>query len=93
MPVSDYPGRAMLVAFYIQKQEAGTKSQRDQFSQELFDKFDAHIVAACSAATPPVELSARVRASIAVMAQNAPGGNNPAKARRAVQAYLTFRGF
>lgn len=83
----------MLVAFFIQRQEAGTAAQREQFSQELFDKFDAHIVAACSAATPPVELSARVRASIAVMAQNAPGGNNPAKARRAVQAYLTFRGF
>jgi hypothetical protein len=93
MAVSDYPGRTMLVGFFIQKQEAGTAAQRQQFSQELFDKFDAHIVAACNAATPPVDPSPRVRASLAVMAQNAPGGNNPAKARRAVQAYLTFRGF
>jgi hypothetical protein len=93
MPVSDYPGRTILVGFFIQKQEAGTVTQREKFSQELFDKFDAHIVAACGAATPPVDASPRVRASIAVMAQNAPGGNNGAKARRAVQAYLTFRGF
>ena len=68
-------------------------SQRDQFSQELFDKFNDHIVAACSQATPPVDPSPRVRASLAVMAQNAPGGSNATKARRAVQAYLTFRGF
>jgi len=27
------------------------------------------------------------------MAQNAPGGSNAVKARRAVQAYLTFRVF
>jgi hypothetical protein len=92
MPVSDYPGRTILVGFFFQKQEAGTLKQREQFSQELFDKFNDHIVAACNAATPPLEPSARVRASIAVMAQNAPGSNNGAKARRAVQAYLTFRG-
>ena len=93
MPVSDYPGRTMLVGFFIQKQDAGTTAQRDQFSQELFDKFNDHIVAACGQATPPVDPSPRVRASIAVMAQNAPGSNNAARARRAVQAYLTFRGF
>jgi hypothetical protein len=93
MSVSDYPGRTILVGFFVQKQNAGTLKQREQFSQELFDKFDAHIVAACSAANPPVDPSARVRASIAVMAQNAPGGNNGVKARRAVEAYLTFRGF
>ena len=93
MPVSDYPGRAILVGFFVQKQEAGTVSQRDQFSQELFDKFNDHILAACSQAMPPVAPSPRVRASLAVMAQNAPGGSNAVKARRAVQAYLTFRGF
>jgi|SoiMethySBSTD1v2_1073268.scaffolds.fasta_scaffold941144_2 hypothetical protein len=93
MPESDYPGRAILVGFFIQKQEAGSVAQRDQFSQELFDKFNDHIVAACRQATPPVDPSPRVRASLAVMAQNAPGGSNAAKARRAVQAYLTFRGF
>jgi hypothetical protein len=93
MALSDYPGRTVLVGFFFENQEAGTSAQRQQFSQEIFDKFDAPIVAACAAATPPLDPSARVRAAIAVMAQNAPGSNNGAKARRAVQAYLIFRGF
>jgi len=93
MPTSDYPGRTMLVGFFFENQSAGTAAQRQQFSQELFDKFDAPIVAACAAATPPLDPSPDVRAAIAVMAQNAPGGNNGVKARRAVAAYLTFRGF
>jgi hypothetical protein len=93
MPVSDYPGRTVLVGFFFESQEAGTAAARQQFSQEIFDKFDALIVAACAGATPPLEPTARIRATIAVIAQNAPGGNNGVKARRAVQAYLTFRGF
>lgn len=92
MAVSDYPGRTMLLGFYFENQDAGTKAQREQFSQELFDDFDAPIVAACAAVTPPLDPSARVRATIAVIARNAPGGNKGVKARRAVQAYLTFRG-
>jgi hypothetical protein len=93
MPTSDYPGRTILVGFFFEKQDAGSAQLRDKYSQEIFDKFDAHIVAACAAATPPLDPSARVRAAIAVMAQNAPGGNNGVKARKAVAAYLTFRGF
>jgi hypothetical protein len=93
MPAHDYPGRTTLIGLFVERQDAGTAQQRDQFSQELFDKFDAHIVAACAAATPPLDPSADVRAAIAVMAQNAAGGNNGVKARRAVAAYLTFRGF
>lgn len=93
MAVSDYPGRTVLVGFFFENQDAGTAAGRQQFSQDIFDKFDAQIVAACAAATPPLDPSARVRAAIAVMAQNAPGSNNSVKARRAVQAYLTFRGF
>ena len=93
MADSDYPGRTVLVGFFVQKKNAGTVAERAQFSQEIFDKFDAHIVTELAATTPPVEPSPRVRASIAVMAQNAPGSNNGVKARRAVQAYLEFRGF
>ena len=74
MAVSDYPGRTMLVGFFIQKQDAGTTAQREQYSQELFDKFDAHIVAACNAATPPVDPSA-TRPGIA-------GRDGPERARR-----------
>ena len=89
---SDYPGRAMLVGFFFERQKAGTTQQRQQFSDDLFNKFDAHIVAALKAAAPPVDPSARIRASIALMAQNASGSNNGVKARKAVQAYLEFRG-
>ena len=83
----------MLIGFFFENQSAGSDAARRQFSQEIFDKFDAHIVAACAAATPPLDPSARIRAAIAVMAQNAPGGNNAVKARRGVEAYLAFRGF
>ena len=89
---SDYPGRAMLVGFFFENQKAGSAKQRQQFSDDLFNKFDAHIVAALKTVTPPVDPSARIRASIALMAQNAAGSNSGVKARKAVQAYLEFRG-
>ena len=89
---SDYPGRTVLVGFFIQNQKAGTPSERQQFSNDLFDSFDAHIVKACAAATPPIDPTPRIRASIALMAQHAVGGNNKIRAGRAVQAYLEFRG-
>lgn len=93
MPTSDYPGRTMLVGFFFENQSAGSAAERQQFSQELFDKFDAPIVAACAAAQPPLDPSPRIRAAIAVMAEIVPGGNNASKARKAVAAYMTFRGF
>ena len=45
-----------------------------RFAWQISLKFNAHIVAALAAATRPVDPSARVRGSIAVMTQNAPGG-------------------
>ena len=90
---SDYPGRTILIGFFFEKQDAGTAAKRQQFSDELFNKFDAHIVAACGTAVPPLDPSPRIRATMAVMAQNAPGATNRIKAQRAVAAYLTFRGF
>jgi hypothetical protein len=89
---SDYPGRTMLVGYFIENQEAGSDAERQQFSNDLFDAFDAHIVKACAAATPPLDPTPRIRASIALMAQHATG-TNKVKAGRAVQAYLEFRGF
>ena len=89
---SDYPGRTILVAFFIQEQEAGTPAEREQFSNDLFDAFDAHIVKAAAAATPPLDPTPRIRASIALMAQHATGPNNKVKAVRATKAYLAFRG-
>jgi hypothetical protein len=90
---SDYPGRTVLVGYFIENQEAGTVAERQQFSNDLFDAFNVHIVNACAAATPPLDPTPRIRASIALMAQHANGANNKIRAGRAVQAYLEFRGF
>jgi hypothetical protein len=89
---SDYPGRTVLVGYFIENQEAGSAAERQQFSDDLFDAFDAHIVNACGEATPPIQPTARIRASIAVMAQHAPGSSNKIRAVRAVRAYIEFRG-
>jgi hypothetical protein len=83
----------MLIGYFFENQDAGTTTKRGQFSEELFNRFDAHIVTECASAVPPLDPSPRIRASIAVMAQNAPGATNKVKARRGVAAYLTFRGF
>lgn len=90
---SDYPGRTVLVGYFIENQEGGTAAERQQFSNDLFDAFDAHIVKACATATPPLDPTPRVRASIALMAQHAKGATKRIMAGRAVQAYLEFRGF
>ena len=89
---SDYPGRTVLVGYFIENGEAGSVAERQQFSNDLFDAFDAHIVKACAAATPPLDPTPRIRASIALMAQHAAGSNNKVTAGRGVQAYLEVRG-
>jgi hypothetical protein len=89
---SDYPGRTVLVGFFVENSKAGTRAERQQFSDDLFEAFDSHIVTACAAVTPPIDPSPRIRASLAVMAQHARGANNRIKAGRAVQAYVEFRG-
>jgi hypothetical protein len=89
---SDYPGRTVLVGYFIENQEAGTAAKRQQFSNDLFEAFDAHIVKACASATPQIDPTPRIRASIALMAQHAKGSNNKIKSGRAVAAYLEFRG-
>jgi hypothetical protein len=83
----------MLVGYFIENSDAGSAAERQQFSDDLFDSFDGHIVEACAAATPPLEPTPRIRASIALMAQHSPGATSRVQARRAVAAYLTFRGF
>jgi len=94
MPASDYPSKVILVGYFIQEQEAGTTEERDEFDQELFDKFDKHIKAACAAAQPPLEgPSPEARALMAVMALHARGGTNERRAGNAVQAYLIHRGW
>jgi hypothetical protein len=94
MPVSDYPSKVILVGYFVREQEAGTAEDRDQLNQELFDRFDQHIRAACSAAQPPLDdPSAEARALMAVMARHAKGGTNQRRAANAVEAYLIHRGW
>jgi hypothetical protein len=94
MPASDYPSKVILIGYFIQEKEAGTSEERDEFNQELFDKFDDHIKAACAAAQPPlVDPSPEARALMAVMARHARGGTNKARAGNAVEAYLIHRGW
>ena len=94
MPASDYPSKVILVGYFIQEQEAGTAEERDEFNQELFDKFDKHIKAACAAAQPPlVDPSPEARALMAVMALHARGSTNERRAGNAVAAYLVHRGW
>jgi hypothetical protein len=94
MPVSDYPSKVILVAYFIKEQKAGTVEERDELGQELFDRFDRHIRAACAAAEPPLpDPSAEARALMAVMARHAKGGTNERRAGNAVEAYLTHRGW
>ena len=89
---ADYPGRTVLVGYFIENQQSGSAADRQQFANDLFDAFDAHIVAGCAAATPPINPTPRIRASLALMAQHAKGSNNKIKAGRALQAYIAFRG-
>ena len=94
MPASDYPSKVILVGYFIQEKEAGTTEERDEFNQEIFDKFDKHIKTACAAAQPPlVDPSPEARALMAVMALHARGGTNERRAGNAVEAYLIHRGW
>ena len=94
MAVSDYPSKLVLVGFFIQEQKAGSTEQRERFGQEIFDRYDHHILAACAAATPPLDdPSPEARALMAVMATKAKGGTRKKQAENAVEAYLIHRGW
>lgn len=91
MATTDYPSKLILVAFFVQEQKAGTREERDELSQELFDAYDAQIVKLCSEATPPIDPSAEARAIMAIMAAHAKG-NTKKQSQSAVEAYLIHRG-
>jgi hypothetical protein len=91
MADTDYPSKLILLAFFVQEQEAGTAGDRLEFSQELFDDYDATIVELCAQATPPIDPSADARGLMAIMASHAPGSKKK-QAQHAVAAYLIHRG-
>jgi hypothetical protein len=87
---SDYLSKYVLVAYYAQEQDAGTKEEREKFSEDIFARFDHHIVAAAEQAG--VELSVESRSIMAVLATRAPGASPKSRAGQAVRAYLEYRG-
>ena len=87
---SDYPSRLVILGYFIDKQDAGTGDKRAKWSDDLFDRFDEHIVDACQG-TPAQDPSEEARAIMAIMALNAPGKQAPTKAKNAVAAYVAYR--
>ena len=87
---SDYLAKYVLIAYYAQNQEAGTRQEREEFSDDIFERFDHHIVDAARKAG--LELSDESRTIMAVLASMAPGGSPKSRAGNAVQAYLEYRG-
>jgi hypothetical protein len=87
---ADYLAKYVLIGFFKQNQVAGTKEKRDEFRDDIFARFDHHIVDAATEAG--LELSEESRSIMAVMASMAPGASPKAKAGQAVRAYREYRG-
>lgn len=88
---SDYLAKIVLIGFYQQNQKAGTKAERDAFSEDIFTRYNDHILEA--AVQAGVEVSDEARSIMAVLASMAPGASPKARAGRAVTAYFEYRGF
>ena len=87
---SDYPSKFIILGYFVDKQEAGSGEERREWSDDLFDRYDKHIVEACKG-TPVQDPSDEARAIMAIMALNAPGKQAPTKAKNAVAAYVAYR--
>jgi hypothetical protein len=87
---SDYPSKFIILGYFIDNQDAGTGEERATWANDLFDRFDKHIVEACKG-TPVEDPSDEARAIMAIMALNAPGSQAPKKAKNAVAAYVAYR--
>ena len=85
-----YEAKYVLIGFYNENQQAGTPQQRDQFRDNVFTRFDHHIIAAAQQAG--LTLTDESRSIIAMMATMAPGSAPKTKAGQAVKAYVEYRG-
>jgi hypothetical protein len=88
---SDYLAKIVLIGFYQQNQKAGTKDERDEFSEDIFRRYNDHIIDAALQAG--VEVSEEARSIMAVLASMAPGASPKIRAGKAVTAYFEYRGF
>ncbi len=87
---SDYLAKYILIGYYNENQEAGTKAERDEWSEDVFTRYNHHIVEAAQQAG--LEVSEESRSIMAVLATMAPGASPKTRAGRAVNAYLLYRG-
>jgi len=85
-----YESKFVLIGYFSENQEAGTVDERDQFSQDVENRFDQHITTAAQQAG--LTLSDESRSIIAMMATMAPGSAPKTKAGQAVKAYVEYRG-
>jgi hypothetical protein len=86
----NYEAKFVLIGFYAQNQKAGTKEDRERWDQDVFDKFDRHILDACQQAG--FEPTDEARSIMAVLSNMSPGTAAKTRAGRAVAAYLEYRG-
>ena len=85
-----YESKFVLIGYFSENQQAGTVDERDQFSQDVENRFDQHITTAAQQAG--LTLSDESRSIIAMMAIMAPGASPKTKAGQAVKAYVEYRG-
>ena len=85
-----YESKFVLIGYFSENQDAGTVDERDQFSQDVENRFDQHITTAAQQAG--LTLSEESRSIIAMMAIMAPGASSKTKAGQAVKAYVEYRG-
>ena len=85
-----YESKFVLIGYFSENQEAGSVEERDQFSQDVFDRFDHHITTAAQQAG--LVLSDESRSIIAMLSTMAPGASPKTKAGQAVKAYVEYRG-
>jgi hypothetical protein len=87
---SDYLSKYVLLGYFNENQDAGAIADRDQWSEDAFNRYDAHIVAAATQAG--LDVTAESRSIMAVLATMAPGQAPKTRAGQAVSAYLEYRG-
>lgn len=88
---SDYLTKYVLIGYFRENQDAGSVSDRENWSDAVFQRYDQHITDACLAAG--VDPSDEARSIMAVLASMSPGNANKTRAGQAVRAYLEYRGF
>jgi hypothetical protein len=87
---SDYLAKYVLIGFYNENQDPGTAEDRAEWSEDVFTRYDHHIVKAAEEAG--LEISVESRSIMAVLATMAPGAAAKTRAGQAVNAYLHYRG-